>query len=65
MDGSVRWVQMDSEPAGDAAVVRYSGAPAERLSLQLISPPYAGFYRIEFVDTAGTPSSPDEVVVQG
>jgi len=65
VDGSVRWVQMDSEPAGDATVVRYSGAPAERLSLQLISPPYVGFYRIEFVHTAGTPSSPDEVVVQG
>jgi hypothetical protein len=74
VDGSVRWVQMvtddagkmiGSEPAGDAAVVQYSGAPAERLSLQLISPAFPGFYRIEFVDTAGTPSSPDEIVVQG
>jgi pimeloyl-ACP methyl ester carboxylesterase len=69
IDGAVRWVShaadgSESQPAGDAGTVQYSGAPVDKINLQLESPPYPGYYRIEYVDAAGTPAVPDEIVVQ-
>ncbi len=71
IDGVVRWVRYDPtpngnppEPEGDSATVRYFGAPVDKISLQLTSPSFAGYYRIEFADTSGAPVVPDEVIVQ-
>jgi len=69
IDGSVRWVNVPAEGgppelAGDAAKVQYSGAQVEKISLQLNSPSFPGYYRIEFVDETGEPVVPDEIIVQ-
>jgi pimeloyl-ACP methyl ester carboxylesterase len=72
IDGSVRWVRVaapgqagePAAPASDAATVRYTGAPVENIGLQMTAPSFAGYYRIEFSDSAGTRSTPDELIVQ-
>ncbi|HME07241.1 MAG TPA: hypothetical protein VKG25_09330 [Bryobacteraceae bacterium] len=69
IDGSVRWVNVPADgspaqPAGDAASVQYSGAPVDKIGLQLTTPAFCGYYRIEFADAAGTPVVPDEIIVQ-
>ncbi len=69
IDGSVRWVNLPADggpaqPAGDVASVQYSGAPVEKIGLQLTTPAYCGYYRIEFADAGGTPVVPDEIIVQ-
>ena len=69
IDGAVRWVKLSENGAdelaeGVSAKVQYGGAPIDKISLQLTSPLYGGYYRIEFSDASGVNVIPDEVVVQ-
>jgi hypothetical protein len=69
IDGAVRWVKLSEtgepgQPEGDSARVQYGGAPVDKIGLQLPSPPFGGFYSLEFTDASGAKVVPDQVVVQ-
>jgi len=69
IDGAVRWVKLSDtgepgQPEGDSARVQYGGAPVDKIGLQLPSPPFGGFYSLEFTDASGAKVVPDQVVVQ-